>query len=432
MKTIIRIFNILILVLSALATASLFLTPTFVLHSKITLSTDSFSKMIPENTYTGPIDAAKILGTSEINVGINVNFTFNDVSQSLSIDKNTINEKIINENINSVAETFYEPIDIVTEYTVRTVVKKIVKDEIKKQIENARTQYAIDSGSTAEEIMEEVGMTDQYFVNFAKSLYDAANEINATLGSFTNTLFWQIDEAVKKAETGTGGVAIDSSKFGDDKKEEIKNGFINILNDLKMIVKDTTVPEDEQKLVRVSHLAYTFLSTYLSLQLENKVSDPNELVRKADESILDYTKRLLNMYVENLLPNTFYQIIGYFSLAVFIGIFVFALIWVILFLITIIRMFSSKPWTIFGPWFWIIGSLQIILGVGLTVTGKFILPKFNIPLGNIPISSFVVVPRTFAFIASLIFVFMIFFAIVYAIFRHKAKVQYRESLGGTR
>ena len=426
MKTIIRIFNIVIMALSAVATVMLFATPTFSLNSNIAISTDTFNKVIPENEYTGPIDVASVLGTDSVHFAIKFNFGLGDVQKAMKNDKNVINDMVVTQNINELADTFYEPVDIITEYAVRTVIKKVVKDEITNQIEKARTSAAIAGGSTAQDIMDEVGIDDAYFSEFSRALYEAANEDGATVGSFTNVLYWQIDEAVKKADAGTGGVMVDEEKFGEEQKAEIKSNFLSIFNQLKLIKEDTTVPEDEQSLVKISHLSYLYLSTQLKTQLETKVSDVTVLDQKMDETLPQYTKRLVNIYVTTLMPEAFYSVVGYVSLGLFIGVFVFAALWAFLLVFTLIKTFTKKPWTTFGPWFWVIGLIQLVLGLGLTVFGKFILPTMNINLGGGLLKSFVIAPRTFALIPSMIYLVCIVLGIVYAVFKHMAKKQYKE------
>ena len=153
---------------------------------------------------------------------------------------------------------------------------------------------------------------------------------------------------------------------------------------------------------------------------------PAILEQGADEETGAYGDRMVTIYVETMLPDTFYQIIGYTCLGMFIGMFVFAAIWVILFLITLFRTFSHKPWTIFGPWFWFFGFFQLVLGVGLTIVGKVILPRYNIPLGDLPIKSFVLAPRTCALIPSLIFGACIVLAIIYGFFKRPVKREMRK------
>lgn len=413
MKGVLRFFNFIIMLVSAAATVLLFVTPSFTFNSNIGISVDTLSQFIPENEYTTEADIPSLLGTNTIHVAIKFDLDFNGISQTMSGDKDKIDEYVISDNVYSIAKTLHEPVDLISEFVIRSSIKKIIKDEVTEQIEKARIEHG--SASTAEEIMEESGIDDAFFTNFANELYHAADEEGADVDSITSVLFWQIDEAINIADD-TG--ELDASSFADDKKQEIREQLIGALSTMKLI-------DENDNLHRISQMQYYYLSDYLYEELQTKVSDPTILERMFGESIPDYADRLLNINVLYLMPEVFYQVVGYTSLALFIGIFVFAAIWAILFLITLIRTFSSTPWTIFGPWFWIIGFIQVVLGVGLTVFGKFILPTIKIPLKNLPINSFVIAPRTYALIPSIIFLGLIVFAIIYAIVRSGAKAEYR-------
>ena len=83
----------------------------------------------------------------------------------------------------------------------------------------------------------------------------------------------------------------------------------------------------------------------------------------------------------------------------------------------------------FGPWFWIIGALQLVLGLGLTIFGKVIFPTLNIPYGSLPINTVQFAPRTYALIPSILFIAAIVLGIVYAFIKHAAKKEYQQEVG---
>ena len=99
----------------------------------------------------------------------------------------------------------------------------------------------------------------------------------------------------------------------------------------------------------------------------------------------------------------------------------------LLILITLIKTFTKKPWTVFGPWFWVIGSIQLTLGISLTVLGKYILPNVKIKAGSIPIKSVILAPRTYTLIPSLIFIACIVIAFIYGFFKRSLKKEIRQN-----
>lgn len=454
MKTVIRIFNFLILGISGLAIALLFVNSTFSFNSRLSFDTtfienyfcniaEQINNSIPatetdpilKEPYIGEINFARVLGVDHINLSIKFDISFTEANTLMGKqDKDLINQELIEGNVSEFFTDLHEPVEILTEYTVRTVLRGIAKKEVYKQIVKALDANP-HATSSASDIMEEVGMNENYFRGFAKALYDAANKPDdpehasvddgCSVDSFVDVIFERLKTSLAEAGAATGGEVSEDS-LTPEMKEEIKNGFINIINQAGLI------KEDGQTFVRVSQVSYVFLAKLLKEELASSSTiDPSELDQKATETKAQYAERLSKLYVETVLPDVFYQIVGYVCLGLFISVIVFAAIWGILFIITLARTFSrEKPWTVFGPWFWIIGSLQVVLGLGLTIFAKFYLPGLSIiqrALVGAPVKSFAIAPRTACLIPSMIFLGMIVFAIVYTIIAHSTKKEYKEN-----
>lgn len=415
MKLAIRIFNFLIMAISLAAAIMLFAMPAFSFNSKIALDIEAFSKFVPETQYTKDVKIVDMLGTDVINVGIKFQLNASEMAEVMDGNRDKINEKIVTNSADDIISEMHEPVDLITDYSIHTVIKSTIKAEVTKQIDEARTKFGSDS--SAEDIMSEVGMNDAYFTNFSNELYNSANKDDATVTDVTNTLYGQIQIALEKSEES--GV-VDNSGFTEDKKVEIGNNLVKVLSDLKLV-------EDGGKLKKISDISYIYLSTYLVQQMEGKV-DGAELSQRTNEDSRTYTDRLLKLFVTSQMPDGFYQIIGYVSLGLFIGLFLFTFIWAFLFIFTFIRtFFSKKPWTIFGPWFWIIGMLQLVLGLALTIVFKFMLPKMTINMGSIPLKQIILAPRTYALIPSILFLVTIGLGIFYLVLKILVKKEMREN-----
>ena len=414
MKTILRIFNFIIIGISALATVLLFAVPAFSFYGNVGIKTDTFDKLVPDMEYTRDININDSLGTDVVNIGISFSLSGADLPKVMNGSKENIDNVILSKNIDDIIATLHEPIDLITDTAIKTALKQTIVQQVTSYVDQAREKYATATGSdcTTQDIMDEVGIDDDYFNTFTFELFDASNSDTATVDSVSNVLYTQIDSALTKAE---GSGMVDTSEFGESSKTAIKNNLINIYDSLKLI-------EDGTKVRKISSLIYIYLVDDLKVKLDGKVA-ATELVQASGETISAYADRLLTLYVLTQIPAPVYQVIGYVSLGLFIGLFAFAAIWLILLIITLIKTFTNKPWTIFGFWFWIVGALQLILGIGLTVVGKFILPNIqNIPfLASLPVKNIVLVPRTYALIPSMLFGGMIVFGIVYAVFRSMAK-----------
>ena len=420
MKLVLRIFNIFILAIAAVATVCLFALPTFTFNSNIALDVKGFSQFIPSVPgYTDNIDIAYLIGTDTIQVGISFELNFSDTTKVVNGNRDIINNQLISKNVDDIVNTLHEPVDLITDFTIRSVIKTIIENEVTTQIQAIIDDSGGSIPYTAEEIKSEVGMDDIYFKDLSYLLYDSANEDGATVDSVTNVLFDQIDEAL--AEIDYAMEDFDKSGFGEENKAAIKTNLSSVLDDLQLINSDNT-------LKKISQISYIYLSDYLKTELTGKVADTSELDKRTDETDLAYADRLLSLFVLTQTPDLAYQIVGYVALGLIIGLFVFAFLWVILFTITLIKTFSkNKPWTIFGPWFWVFGSLQIVLGIGLLVLGKFVLPNINLSITGLPLKRLILAPRTAALIPSMIFIGCIFVAIAYAVLRSIAKRQYKNA-----
>ena len=419
MKTVLRIFNIVIMAIAALATIFLFVSPTISFNSKVSVDIATFSEFVPSTPYTEDLDIVSLLGTDTIEVGVKFRLNVGDTNKVMNKDRDFVNDGMIGPNVNDIVDILHDPVNLITEYYVRTFLKGLIKDEITQQIDNARQKYGA-TDSTAEEIMEEVGMDDEYFDNFTFAMYRAADEEDATVDSITEVLYEQIDDALAKAEQ-TG--VVDTSGYTEDSKAGLKEDVVSNLETMELVNEDGTVK-------RISLMAFNYLANYLKEQLDGKV-DPSELVMKEDEDDFAFSTRLLRVFLYNQIPDDVYDVMGYVALALFICMFVFAANWVLLILITLFRtLLSKKPWTIFGPWFWFLGGLQIILGFTITYLGKVVLPSYDIAsvmaAVHIPIRGILLAPRTFALVPSIFYMICVPLAIVYGFFKRRVRRQIRQ------
>lgn len=422
MKLVLRVLNIVIMALAVTASIFLFASPAFTFNSRICLNIDSFSQFVPENDFSRDLNFVDLLGTDEIQVRLKFNLSAGGVSKIMNGDREIINNEFVAGNVEEIVDILDEPVKLITELTIRNFLFTVIKDQITSEVDKAR-QQAIDSGltvtSTTQEIMDEVGIDDAYFNDFTYAMYSAADIEGATTDSVGDVLFEQIDTALAKAEESG---MVDTSSFSEETKTSINSYFVSVMHDMNLIEADGTT------LKPISLISYIYMTDFIKDQLVGKVTTA-ELERQTGETIPTYGRRLLSLYVLSMMPDMVYQIIGYVSLGLFIGLFVFAAVWGLLFVITLLKTLTKKPWTFFGFWFWPIGALQLLLGLGLTVFGKFLLPSFNIlsmvPV-ELPIKSIVIAPRTYALVPSLIFIATAAVAVVYAICAKIAKSQYRD------
>ncbi len=418
MKLIIRILNFVIMAICAAATVFLFTPPAFSFNSNIAIDVAAFSKFVPETDFTRDLNIVDLVGAESIHVGIKFDLAATELYQVMGNDKEKINDKIISKNVDDIVKEMHEPVDLITDFPIRYVIKSIIEQQITQQVnaavESYKEKYPEETSEKGlEEILDDAGINDRYFTDFSNALYNEANREGATVESTDQILVDQVNDALYKAsETGL----VDTSSFNDEAIQSILDTLNKSLNDLHLVNADGTLKP-------IGKIAYIYLADYLNKQLTGKVDAETEaeLPQKTGEKDEDYADRLLGIFVLTQMPSLFYQIVAYISLGLFIGLFVFAGIWALLLLITLLKTFTKKPWTIFGFWFWLVGFIEVIMGIGITIFGKFILPTINISSLGLPLASVILVPRTYAIIPSLLFLVMIAFAVVYGIFKEAAK-----------
>ena len=413
MKIAIRILNVIIMAISVVAGIFLFMPPAFSFNSKVTINVATFSQFVPETEYSKDIDIPTLLGTDSIYVGVRFKLDTAGIAEMKDGDKDKINNSLIADNLKEMIEMLHEPVDLITDFTIRANIKRLISEQVYANVDQAVQTYNQKAGlnNKTEDIMDDVGINDEYFTNFSNSLYNAANADGATIDSTNEVLLDQINEALIKAESSG---AADTSSFGDSQKEAMSNSLRSVFTSLNL------VQEDGEHLKKISAIAYMYLSSYLKGQL-NGSYDEATLEQKSGEDDEAYADRLLDLFVKDKMPDLFYQIVGYVSLGLFIGLFVFAGVWALLLVITLIKTFTKKPWTIFGPWFWIVGVVELIVGFGLTAITKLVLSKFDVSQFGLPIKEVLISIKTYALIPSILFVATIVVAIVYVFFKKACK-----------
>ena len=118
-----------------------------------------------------------------------------------------------------------------------------------------------------------------------------------------------------------------------------------------------------------------------------------------------------------------YKIIGYVCLGVFIGLFVFAGVWLAFAAFEVLHFFfPTKKHRLFKvlflPLFTLLGLLQIGLGFVLTGVCKYVLPeKLDLASFNLPVKEAIIVPRTYTLATSIVFIIAIGIGIAYCVLK---------------
>ena len=377
MKLVVRILHLVVAALSAVAVVLLFAMPALSFKSKVVVDVDTVAKFIPKTQYTENLNVKEVLEVEELQAGVSFKLSSTDINKVMNGDKDIINENVIRKNLDDTLQTLDDAVELLSVYAIKTNLTKIVEQEMRNQIQEAKP-----ADKTVDEVMELIDLTPKNFQEFAYSLYDEANKNDASVDSVNMFLQEQIDEIVVKVEKSVPGSK--GGTFTDEKKEAVKQNLVNILNQLEMV-------------------------KFVKNDLSGKVSE-SELSKKAGETNRVYSDRLLETYVISLIPEVVYQIIGYVSLGLFIGMFVIAGTWILLAAFEVLHFFFvTKKHKLFKglflPFFALSGIIQIALGFVLTGVCKYILPeKLDISSYNLPVKDAFIIPRTCTLATSIVFI----------------------------
>ena len=410
MRLIVKILNCAIAALALAATICLFATPSLSFNSRIDLDVAKLSQFIPDTEYTHDLDVPKLIGTNTVSVALKFKVMPGDVTKIKTGDQEKMNELFINENVRDVVNELHTPVELMTDQTIRSVLRRVVKEQITNYVDKAVQDYKDKhggEGAETEDVMDSIGYNDNHFKKFAGSIYDVANSENPTFTSLNDVLFEQIDETLAKAKKV--GAKVDTESFSEEKRAELKNSVKNVIEPLNLI------KEDGEHLVKISLLPYAYLTKFVKDQLSKKGVSEEVLAQKSNEDMRSYSDRLLGEFVRDNMPEVFYTGVGYAGLGLYIGLIVLTIAWVGLAVVILLKTFVTKTklLNIFYPFFFILGIFQLVLGFGITYAAKVVLPsKFDISTLNLPVSKVLMAPRTYALAPSIIFIVVIGLLIV--------------------
>jgi len=415
MKLITRIMNLVIAATAVVATVLLFTLAPLSFNSKVVVDVDTIAKAIPETDYTKDIKASDLLGTDQIQAGVKFKLSFEDVTKAKGGDKELINDRLLKENLKETVTTLEDAIDVLADNTIRKALNQTIKEEIKKQIENAKPA---DQDKTAEQILDLLDVGETYFTNFTLALYGEANRNGATADSVSSVLLEQTGEVLMKAEKSG---FIKSSSFTDEQKSAVKNGLDKILDQLDLKNTDGTI-------IPIKDIPYLYAIKFIQKELNGKV-DAEQLKAQSGEATRDHSNRLLELYVFNMMPPVFYSVVEYVSLGVIVAMFVLAGIWLFLAAYEVLGFLFPKAklrlikFFLF-PLFSFAAIIQIALGFVLTGVFKYIVPNaIDLASFNIPVKEVILVPRTFALGTSIVVIVTIFLLLVNFVLK---KVAYQD------
>ena len=421
MKTVLRIFNLFFMAFALAAITCLLVMPTIEIKLHYNMTSEQVANLLPKQEGSeSTVDYKELLGDEGLNIDLGVKLPAKALLKSITEDANTvINEEIIDPNVYSLTDsmrtTLFSMGTSVLKYAVSTALPKLFDNLIEQAQPEEDTR-------TPAEIRAEVGMDNQYFATLSTRIIDTIRDQNPTVTSVNNVVCDSMNEAIEKLNQQNEYFQI--PPMSEDDKQNAREMTVGMLNTMDMVKSDNESLYPFATVVD-SLVVATFRSS------NNETAPENETIEQRAEQL----KPTVSSYIKNMMPSESYDTIALFLKIVLGVIALFTLVWAVYFLNTFFRTIFArqKVWTFSGPIFWLMGIIQIALGVGITVAGSVLLNGTTLAnmIGNTGdaakaaemISGLNVSITTCTLIPSIILLVMIPTTITYFVFKQKYKKQ---------
>ena len=384
------IVNILIMIASAVAVVFLLISPVIDFEGIYGYRVNMYQGVVPTNDYVESINVEDTYGAKEYEVTLKFKVDKQEAIRFMNRDFPFIKQKAVGDNVAPIIEEAHKIVKLATTEGVKLGLKNYTKKEVAKLIGA--------SGASSTEVMNEAGMNDTYFMNFANSLYEEAFKEGATYSS----LFSVVDNQVN---TSLAAVSI---PYVEESRSDNNDSFTEALKTIQLL--------DEDNLVSFNDLHYKYFHAFLEDELQY-LMPKEQYARQDGEDIYHHTDRMLTLYLIQYFHDqgTFADL----AIVLFIGMFFFAAIWVAVFFIALNRIVKN-PYGKIGAWFYILGAMQVIVGIGGYLVCKFYLPlnRYDHIIG-LAFNYLKINIITNCFISSIMFIVMCFLGAIYALMKHQ-------------
>ena len=420
MKTIIRIFNIVFVAISALAIVLLVALPTVSLNVSYTITAEQITKVIPENETTKDIDFKEVLGGEKIVIGLSLSVTPKALGASVTGNsKEVIDKEFIDPNIESVTNTLRDPIHRVA----KGVAKQLLVKVLIQQFEDIINENKGEDSRSATQIRNASGLDDNYFKGFTEELFVTIDKPNATISGAVDVMFDKLSDAVTRISQESSGIEI--PEIDSTYKSSIQSSLITVLDDANLL------KEDGETLYSFDTIIDGLLVDLLRQSGSGNEAPEGETMEEKAAQLQPTLAKL----IKGVFTDEMYDVMATVLKVMLIVLIVLIAVWAFFLVFTLLKTIlgRKKMWTFTGPHFWIAGVIQLVLGIGLTIATSVLLSSTALanmmPSGSenalAGISASVV---TSCFIPSILVLIMIPLTIVYLVFKHKVKVEYKKEL----
>ena len=346
------------------AIVSLLMMPTLKVDVHYSLGTEQIANMMSkeEGSNSSEFDYKEVLGEEGINVNLGISLSSKALLRSVTSDATTVvNEEIIEPNVENITDSMRSMLFSMGSSMLKFAISKSLPALFDDLIDKAKPEQ---DTRTAEEIRGTIGMDNAYFSSFANDIISVIRSDKPTVTMVNNMVCDSMNNAIDKLNEGIDGFQV--PKMSEEDKNNAREMTVNMLNSLGM------VKEDNESLYPFATVVDALVVTSLSSSSNN---GSNELENLNVEQRAAKLKPTINDYVKNMIPGESYDTMALVLKILLIVIGVFVLMWALYFLYTFFRTIFAKKkvWTFTGPIFWIMGIIQIILGVVATALAAVML-----------------------------------------------------------
>ena len=426
MKKVIKIMNLIILAFSGFAIVCFLLFPTLSIKAGVKLTKEQIVNVIPEEE-RGSAEIDEVIPEEGIDLDINVKIPSKVPLKALS--GNDVSELITEEVVKPNVENLVKNVENLITPIGTAIIKVTVFQAYVQTYETAMNGLKQEGDSRdATALRNAGGLNDNYCMNQAENVMTALKAEGATVANLQNVFVTSVDNATNTfnaAHVTYGNLVYQIPPSSEESKAELRETVVKVFGDeaLGMIKPDG---------VHLYSLDITLKALAVKMiRQANEEAQPEGETAEQRAALLN--EEITKMLTSKLPLDQAEQITNIMKYVAF-GLLGFAGIWALLFLYTLLRTLIAKKkcWTFTGPIFWILGLVQIVIGVGLTVLVAAALKNPTV-ISQLPAESrdllagITLSMKTCAFFPSIILLVMIPYQIAYFVCKHKYKKELREA-----
>lgn len=475
MRNVLRIFNIILIAISAVAIGFIVLTPLMKMNVDYTVQTTDL-----ENVFKGKLGSGEDSISDEELHNIIVEGTGGDgIKFSLELKLESKGMKKMRDGTNDdrvqvLYDEVFKPViqqvidneeikGVINELA-KTMAKKMAKKTLKEQI---RENLVSGDDKENENFLDDIGITDEFLDQQTETIYNAltgnGGETKATVDGVADAIISVLENTMdvfaetaesnpEYAEYGVDGTQYKSDEELQSMKDEIKTQLENMLVENNLAETDpetgeaTILSVDEALAMIIEQMMNQATNSSSSSSSSSEESHSLILAHYADSSAEEEAKteenkktlsevvseaawKLINdnVFKDDATKNTIGEVLGMVSKYGVIVEYVFMGMWGLLAVFALIKIFSKKkPYVYMGFFWWfaivLFGIIELVFGAFL-----FIKPILTALKGTVAIPE-ALAGLEFSLYSNLSIVWicntvLFFFSIAYAIIGHKVKKQ---------